>query len=42
MLMVAEAEKQEFESFNGKKLDLIENNKQTNNNNTATTIKVAN
>jgi hypothetical protein len=41
MLMVAEAEKQEFESFDGKKLDLIEKNNHTNNN-TATTIKVAN
>jgi hypothetical protein len=27
MLMVAEAEKQEFESFDGKKMNLIENNK---------------
>jgi hypothetical protein len=43
MLMVAEAEKQEFESFDGKKMNLIENNKQEDhNNNTATTIKVAN
>ena len=42
MLVVAEAEKQEFESIDGKKMDLIENNKQELSNNTATTIKVAN
>jgi hypothetical protein len=36
---VAEAEKQEFESFNEKKLNLIENNNKSRHDNTATTVK---
>lgn len=38
-MMVADAEKQYFASFDDKKVNLIENNKDELSNNTATTIK---
>ncbi len=39
-MMVAEAEKKNMASFNDKKGNIIENNKEELSNNTATTIKV--